>query len=498
MRLVSSYQRVGTLRISLLFFAFACFGLVSAICFAEEKSSVEESGRFLREGDSLADAGDYAGALLKYKEAYERQLPRLRGLEFKRSVTPKLMSKPRLREHMMGAVKEEYDQSELLMMDSTLKVFGLVPPNLDFEKTLVDLYADGVAGFYDPKDESMFLIGDTAPPPKKKGFLNNLFAPKGFDKLEQKVILAHELTHALTDQHFDINTLQEQAKLDDDRLLAAAALIEGDATVVMFAEQQRLQGQPANIHRMPPAVLDASFFVLKALLPFATTASFGRAPRIFTDSMIFPYHKGSVFVMHLTNHGGWKAVDQAWADIPLSTEQILHPKKYLQQPRDLPMELTILPLGDLLGERWDLLGKNVLGEFQIRVLLADVPFSTFAAAGWDGDQYLTYRAKDQPEERALVWLTTWDTEDDAREFGLAYQLHLQQRMGVWPATGETGPNQGMGLPEYTGSYEFEKDGRIFRILQNGFDVAVVEGLGSEVTAAVLDRIFDAARVPKTH
>ena len=464
--------------------------------------SVQDGRALMRAGDRLADENDYAGALLKYKEAYKDILVSHRGLEFKEEVTPKLMSRKDLQKYMVKTLDEEYDSNEMDLMDGTLKAFGFAPPDLDIEETLVGLYTEEIAGFYDSEDKHLFLISDSGKK-VKEGFFSKFLGLSDFQKEEQKVILAHELTHALHDQHYDLTALQARAKADDDKLLALTALIEGDATVVMFAEQQRLQGQRPNIHRMPPAVMDVAFFAMRVFLPFSSSETLRQAPRIFADSLYFPYHKGAVFVMHLTNHGGWDEVDKAWTDVPLSTEQILHPEKYIERPRDLPLRLEIPVLDDVLSENWELLGKNVLGEFQIRSLLARVPFHSRAAAGWDGDQYLTYKSEVN-DATAVVWLTTWDSKKDAQEFGRAYQYYLQKRLEIEPnvdvGNSETSEEviTGFQLSEFLGDFNHHKDGKSYRIFQRESDVAIVEGFDTTSTQGVVERVFNASRTEKTH
>lgn len=474
---------------------------LSPVTFSTESDVPMRDGRALmRAGDRLADDNDYSGALLKYKEAYKDILVSLRGLEFKHEVTPKLMSREQLQRYMIKALDDEYDPAEIDLMDGTLKVFGFAPPELDIKQTLISLYTEEIAGFYDSEEKQLFLISDTEPKVEEEGFFSKFFGLTDFSKEEQKVILAHELTHALHDQHYDLTALQARAKSDDDKLLALTALIEGDATVVMFSEQQRLQGQRPNIHRMPPAAMDVSFFAMRIFLPFLSSEALNSAPKFFVDSLFFPYHKGAVFVMHLTNLNGWDAVDEAWRDVPLSTEQILHPEKYINKPRDIPVALEIPSLDDLLADHWELLGKNVLGEFQVRSLLAMVPYSSRAAAGWDGDQYLTYKSQ-VDDATALVWLTTWDSPEDAHEFGAAYKAYLQKRLDLNLRTDSDKPEQehaGFRLPEFQGDFAHQDSTRNYKILQHKKDVVVVEGFDLESTQGIVDRVFHAIRTEKTH
>ncbi len=441
-----------------------------------------DSAQLLKEGDELADGGEYAAALIKYKDAYQLLMPQLRNMAFKRPVSPNLMSRSELRHHLGELIDEEYTDSDIHMMDQSLKVFGLAPKDMALKDTLLDLYTEEIAGFYEPKDERMFLIADMEQG-EKRGFLAELLSPSGFNKEEQKIILAHEMAHALHDQHYRLDELQEAVKADDDRLLALSALIEGDATVVMFAEQQRMTGQSGDITTIPPAAMDFSFNAMKVFLPFASGKAFGRAPKILKDTMLFPYHKGAVFVTHLTNRGGWERVDQAWGDIPQSTEQILHPEKYLISPRDNPLKVALPNLDEVTQSGWETLGNNVMGEFQIQVLLSGIPFSKVAAAGWGGDRYETFT---QDGNRAMVWLTRWDAERDAHQFGVAYQYYLRNRMGLIESDDAS---DSYGIAPFTGEFTHKGPSKVYSIRRRGIDVYVVEGFEAQLTEQIMRKLL---------
>ena len=159
------------------------------------------------------------------------------------------------------------------------------------------------------------------------------------------------------------------------------------------------------------------------LMPMAGGASLREAPVILSETMIFPYLRGLVFCARLTNDGGWKALDEAYREPPLSTEQILHPEKYRAKP-DPP---TPIDLGTLEpGDGWTEVGRNVVGEMQLGVLLRRHGGKA-AAAGWDGDRFAVFEG---PGGRlGLVWLSTWDTEDDAQEFARGYARFQATKAG---------------------------------------------------------------------
>jgi hypothetical protein len=322
---------------------------------------------------------------------------------------------------MRHALDEELPEEKRRFLDRSLKAFGFVPPTLSVEKLVLDLYTEEVAGFYDPKRKKLFLVHETAKEERPRGFLEKLLGSSGgFDPEEQKVALAHEMGHALADQHYDLQAL-DQASKDDDSDLALAALIEGEATLVMIAEIMRDSGGAAEALKMSPKTIDWTFRLLRPFLPYASGKAFRDAPRIFRESLLFPYVQGTVFLLHGTNQAGWKPVDAAFRDPPRSTEQVLHPEKYFGAERDEPERIELPALDGALEGDWKELGRNVLGELQLSVL-----FDRGAAAGWDGDRYVVL--EDAAGRVALAWLTAWDSTDDAGEFARAC------RRGRWDWT----------------------------------------------------------------
>jgi hypothetical protein len=153
----------------------------------------------------------------------------------------------------------------------------------------------------------------------------------------------------------------------------------------------------------------------------------GGLPPFITAQLVFPYQRGLAFVQRLVQVGGgkWTLVDAAHrSHPPVSTEQILHPDKYLrfEQP-----ERVQLDLGKVLGAGWTRSVAGVIGEWETGELLAaGGGGAAVAAAGWGGDRYeLWQRSADDgcgppcPERDALVVRWRWDTPKDLREFETA-------------------------------------------------------------------------------
>lgn len=446
---------------------------------ADESSADTKAGtKLLAEGDRLADEGKPGEAVIRYKSGFEKILPGLRKIPFKHEVKRDVTHRDQMKAMLLKEFEEDMTPAELHANEAAMKAFGLVPASIDLKSLLIQVYSEEIAAFYDPKTKTMHLIEE--PEAKKKAqpsLLERLLGKKaGFDKDENKTVIAHELTHALSDQHYDLDALHKEAKHDDDRSLAVSALIEGEATLAMFGAQMD-DWDGSKVTKLPAGDLDRG---MSLMAPFMTMLGSGKslrdAPTIISQSMIFPYLRGMIFCTKLANDGGWKAVDEAYRNPPVSTEQILHPEKYRQKP-DLPM---IVDLGELKpGGAWKELGRNVLGEFQIAIMLGRQ--GSKAAAGWDGDRYAVYETPDK--KLALVWLSTWDSEDEAREFAQAYTRYQTRRVG----NGASVPDK---IPD---SIWRCQDDVCHVIARRGADVAVVEGFPPGPTGTLLEAAFRARK-----
>ncbi|MEO8270421.1 MAG: hypothetical protein ABI557_11930 [Aureliella sp.] len=380
------------------------------------KLSEKQITELKQAGDRLADQGDYQRALEKYTQAYQGVVTGLRGQAYLRAVQPSIFNREQLGVEMVKLIEQEYTPAELELMDLSYKVFGFVPPQLDSTALMTAMLTEEVAGFYDPDNKRMVLIVEDAPskPPSWLGSL--LGAKQAFDKDEQKTTLAHELTHALQDQLYDLNAMEKGLENDDDMLLAFSALVEGDATLLMFAESSDQQ----DITKMDPAAMRATFNIMSWMMPLAGGKSFRSAPAIFRDSLTFPYFQGMLFVLAVAGEGGWEGVHQAFSNPPCSTEQILHPDKYLREI-DVPQVVMLPDVTELLPPGWEKLGGNCLGEFQTSILLKRVSGGSVAAVGWDGDRYELFRNAEG--KLGLIYASIWDSSKDADEFAQAYNSY---------------------------------------------------------------------------
>jgi len=215
-------------------------------------------------------------------------------------------------------------------------------------------------------------------------------------------------------------SLPLEIKGEDDLVLATQALLEGDATVAMIDYMLAGTGMGAGD-------LASNFGdMMEMMLPFSEGA-LGEAPEFVRAVLVFPYARGTDFIQLARETGGWELVNALYKLHPLSTEQILHPKEkfFLNDP---PVAVSLPDISPLLGDGWEALPDNVLGELQLRILmeqfLPDRDTAASVAEGWDGDRYRCYRG---PQHTVLTLVSVWDTDEDAGEFFNAYKSVLREK-----------------------------------------------------------------------
>jgi hypothetical protein len=281
-----------------------------------------------------------------------------------------------------------------------LKQLGLAPANFNLRTYYVKMMGEQVAGYYDSRAKTFYTSSIV-------------------DPLLLETVMAHELTHALQDQHFDLEVLGTWPPHDSDARLAMKALVEGDATFTMSR----------YMARNPIRYMGALAGALRSQASSKVTQA---GPRIIRESGLFPYVKGMEFVANLHRSGGFAEVSAAFEDLPQSTEQILHFEKYVNGEEPIPV--GVRDLTPVLGKGWKLLDHDVNGEVDMRQILAefvkDEGIVERSAAGWGGDRYTIYRG---PKKGALVvQQSVWDTAKDALEWRQAYARRSNARFGIKP------------------------------------------------------------------
>ena len=330
-----------------------------------------------------------------------------RGLQATTQVKRGVLTTDQLRQKVVTEFLQDYTQADANKDVTILNAFGLLPSGFDYLTFQENFLTEQVAGFYDNTTKEMYVISD-----------------EGFTGL-QKFNYAHEYTHFLQDQNFDIQGKlgysEEKCKNDSERCAAIQALMEGDATL---SQEEWLVRYSTQLDQQQISQFAQTF----------KSPVYDSAPEFYKDDAMFPYNQGLEFVQTLYDQGGWQSVDNAYHNPPVSTEQILHPDLY---PDEKPVSVSLPDLSTALGSDWTQLDKDTVGEWYTYLILsagydsADrLPTSVAkqAAAGWGGDTYAVYQnAKTGAVALAVIW--QWDTSKDATEFMNAFKQYGDERWG---------------------------------------------------------------------
>ena len=333
----------------------------------------------------------------------------IRGLKFHAAVPKGIQTRDELRDFIMADFDKDMPEEKIRAIEKAYVKIGFFKRGLDLKKTLVDLYSEQIAAFYNPEKKELFLIEHGGE--------------------EQNMVMAHELTHALQDQNFDLVKLEKVVADNDDREIGLKSLIEGDATVVMIEYLCKERGIPLTARNLPDIGSTMTMLNdLGGMMGGQGGEVLKSAPKILTANLIFSYMAGATFCQKAVKRGGYEAVSKLFLDPPQSSEQIMHPEKYLGKTRDEPIEVLIPDLSAELGQGWKLLVKNVMGELNTSILFKEKlseSRSDMAAAGWGGD---AWQAIEGPGGQVVfAWYSVWDTAKDAAEFADAYKDFAERR-----------------------------------------------------------------------
>ena len=397
------FHHLRGLLISIVIFAVGLFSLPGS-CHATEPETLPAGVQSLP-----AALEGRMRELIKIAEKY-------RGLSFLQPVPSGTLGEDGLRQKMLEMFQDELPEEKMNPLEASLKAFNFIPQELVLSKYYPELLTGQVGGFYDPKKKYLVLVQ------REGGLLGKEARDKiGADLANrmEETVLVHELTHALQDQHFDLQHFAINDPLSDEGV-ARTALVEGDATLTMydFLMNMRLENFPGIEQLMGQMMKDPKQLIdLSPDMPGSKQMS--EAPAWFRDNLLFSYLQGFVFCINVRKLGGQKLLDHAFKkDPPRSSEQILHPEKWHTR-RDDPVVIGWPDLArELPGHKK--IAEGQLGELSIKILLNErlkkEDAAAVAAAGWGGDRFAVY---EKDGGRVLVWITEWDSEKDGEEFRVA-------------------------------------------------------------------------------
>ncbi len=359
--------------------------------------------------EAAAEAGAAAPdtALARLLTELQPVVERAAGLEARREPRLAVATRARLQAFLAEQLEEQLPPERAEPLVAAYARFGLVPDTLDLIALLRSLYEEQVVGFYDPASDTLFVV-------------------EGVPEGQMEMVLAHELVHALQDQHVNLDSLTRALREHNDRATAAHAAIEGQATLAMLEWQmERLTGRPADVTRLPPLAERLAEMELGALGGEAGLPALGAAPRVIRETLIFPYVGGLGYVQAL-----WRTHPDRpapfGARLPASTREVMQAGSAPGSP-PRPVELAFpgsLPPG------WEEAHGDVLGALETRILLeerlGDAARARSVAGRWLGDRYRLLRG---PEGEALVWATVWEGEAEADRAAAVLEAAWADRYG---------------------------------------------------------------------
>ncbi len=368
-----------------------------------------------------------------------QELTTISGMPLRHPVPCDFISKDKVNEFLKNRIKEVADPEDIRAEELTLKKFGLVPPGFDLAKSTVDLLTEQAAAFYDYDKKKLFITEST---------------PSD----TQQPVLAHELSHALADQNFNLGKYIRKGRKSDDGATARLAVMEGQATWLMSEYLARKMGQSLL---NSPALVQTMATLSEA--GAGDYPVFDSAPLYLRRSLVFPYTAGMLFQNALVERDGQRGFSEVYRDPPLSSQQILHPEKYFERVKPTIPEL---PDPKLPHGYKGLVGGS-LGELEHSILIEQYLGKERAAAiapHWRGSDFELDENK-KAGRVVLRYSVEWDSEESARLYFAAYQEILRKK---WKKI--------TFQPESPDAVTGEGDDGRFELQRKGAVVTSVEGL----------------------
>ncbi len=420
----------------------------------------------------------------------EAQLTELRGLKFLKAVPAEHQSLEDWGKYLDKELDTMFPPDKVDGFMAGLVRLGMLKHPIDLGKEFKNALLSQAGAYYDPPSGKFYyLMTDMAPQ-----FL--------------ETVAAHELVHALQDQHFHLGKLLEHLEAEeaedvrnDDEVLAVRFLVEGEATYVQTLWQMKTM---MNSDLAANPQLETMTFQMQANLDADTIIKMSKQidaaamglkdgdiakaieamdtiPPYILHPLLAAYLKGAYFVMSLRHAGGWETVAEAYQHLPATSEQVMHPDKFIKE-RDNPTPMTLPAMDYMKAKGWKQIDSAMHGEFYLGLLLSNFgcpsPRAARASAGWDGDLYRAYQREDG--RVMFVLATTWDTEEDAQEFYKAYQSVLRTKCSLPDPVSEYSTKDGETL--YPSGAEADDAGRL---ALRGREVFVVEGAPAELATRIM-------------
>jgi len=406
-------------------------------------------------GAAQATAAASSQSLLAQADALLNEMSEITGLPVKAPLKKQIIARPEVHKYLEENLRAEYSPEEVHAQQAALRAFGLVSPDFNLEKFLLDFYTEQAAGFYDPRRKTMYLADWVT-------------------EDMQRLVLTHELTHALQDQNFDLERFLHADRANDDSTGARQAVVEGHATAAMMQDLVR----PLDLAQVPSLAPMMGPVVHQQMEEFP---AFTNAPFFFRFQALFPYTEGVSFMQRGLAAGGWKSLNALFTDPPRTTKEFFEPEFYFEH-KLLP-SLTLRRPAALSGTAGlRVVGENTLGELGYYALLGQLLSEAEGkrvARGWMADRYLLYEGPD--EHYILVARTRWSNPEAALAFFRDYHTILARKYPELTADPQSTERLFVGLTA---------SGRVIVLAQDD-EVRWVEG----TTAAQADALLDWLKSP---
>jgi hypothetical protein len=340
----------------------------------------------------------------------EASVAHIRELDFTRQVPVVVTSPAQAQRMIVAQIARDHSDQDLRLGGRSGAMTGLYPPQLDLKGQTLALLHEEVVGFYNPTTRQMVVV-------EKPPELSDVGA-RAAGRAANAMVLAHELTHALQDQHFGIDRMLQQVKDNDDQTLALKSVAEGDATIAGFGY---LAGH-LNDEEVGELVRKLNG------LPTKSAAGLQGIPLAISVPMLFQYSAGSHFVAEAWRRGGWSSVDSLYRNPPRSSQQIMQPELYFDHPSP-PAHIELSGYQQLLPG-WRKVDDDTYGELLLKLILEKnlAPNAPALAAlpQWAGDRIVTLQKGDQ---LTLLWLLAFHQPAAAQAFAGAYAQVLEHLGG---------------------------------------------------------------------
>lgn len=369
---------------------------VGSLLGAQQASGPEKQGA----AGGAAAAGTTNAEFVAAADEVLHQMSEITGLKLLTPLKKSLRSREQIRAYVINEMKEDKDEAERYAGERSAEAFGLLPKGFDLDNFMIDLLTEQIAGLYDPKTHE-FYVADWIP------------------AADQKMVMAHELTHALQDQHFKIDNWVKAARPNDDAELARESVLEGSAMAAMV--DYLLAGTGRSLQDLPD--IDPSMLVGD----MESTPMLKKAPPFLRDALVFPYLDGLNFSAAIVRPKGWDALSGVFAKPPISTQQIMHPAKYFSFR--IPPKADLPSLDKELGSDWTRLEDNLMGEFGWKEVLKQFvgeERATPLAAAWSSDRYILFEQK-KTKKLVLIARVDLTDEDSTSQFFTAYSAALLKK-----------------------------------------------------------------------